>query len=140
MNLDLEREKKILEYLQSIQTRPNFYAPYDEIAELTSIDLTLTKIACSDLYQKELIAYIPHFNQQYSEGLKITTLGKEALKKEYNSEWIKQQEEEEQQEKDLKTRAVVSSESSSKWAKRNVIGAYIIGITGLIIAIFALMK
>ncbi len=102
MNNDIKREKKILEYLQSIQHRQNYSEDFWHIAKAIDEDLKQVKISCSDLNQKKYIRYIKHGYGQHMELFAvITTSGKEALKTKYDSDWRSKQEQDKKEEKEL---------------------------------------
>ena len=94
----------------------------------TDIDLKLTKIACSDLAQKEFVAWIPDFIDGHpSGGMKITTAGKEVLQTTYNPEWIEKQEKEKQADVNLRT-----------WSTRGTKVAIVFGGLGFFLSLIAI--
>jgi len=136
MILEFEREKKILEYLQSIQTRDIPFAIRKEISDATGIDVKLIQTSLNDLLQKKFVYTVPNFSgTDLPGGKQITTLGKEALQTEYNPEWIKEQKKEKQEERDLREREVKASEGGHKWTKIGTIAAIIISVLALAFSI-----
>ena len=132
---DFDREKIILEYLLSIQYREKNYAHFTAISDATGKHLYLTKVSCSDLLQKKLIELADNSYDLRFSILRITTLGKEALRTTYNPEWVKQQEKEKQEEKDLRNRKIDLAESSHTWTKIGTGFAIAISLIALVISI-----
>ena len=138
MNNEKIREKKILEYLKSIQRRRNYYDYYDGIADEIGETLKNAKISCSYLYQKGLVRYwkIDTYARNGSWPLRITAEGEDALQTIYNPEWVKLQENEKVKEKDLREREVKASESSHLWTKIGTISAIVMSVIAIMISLF----
>jgi len=129
MTLEFDREKKILEYLQSLQGEKQDSRDYIEINEFLGNELSKTVISCNDLSQKEFIEvhFDPNVRPHHNYPVRITTKGKEALQTTYNPEWIKEQEKEKQADVNLRT-----------WSTRGTKVAIVFGGLGFFLSLIAI--